>query len=478
MEEDVRQRIMYLRDVMNMSFYQIEELTGIARKRASKVYRGYSQEDRKERSCVLDKYRPLITNWFHEYPSLKALQVYMWLKERGVEVSYPRVVQYTRDFRRKKQRVYHQLNFMPGEEGQVDWCFINQPGIGKLCCFVLILSYSRYLFAHILPRHSFEFFIEGHIMAFSAMNGIAHSLRYDNLKSVVSKRMPDIQYNPRFLEFCRHYGIEIRLCNPGASNEKGRVERVIRTMKGAFFNIAANYTSLKAINHGLHQWVENKNNTIHRATGQRPVDLLKKERLRPLPEIPWKNVSIHTPVKTTKTGMMIFDTNYYSVPDYLVGKSLSIHSTVDMVKIYDGNKEVASHPRSFQRHKHFLNPLHRSYCKLSVKAKIQRIYEVIKNMHPSLSDFLFRNQACGEDPQKTAYEIFKLLRSHSRGMIISIASECLNRRSPRLKTFLSYLHLEPSEDIETVQPQNGQLLNISYQPRGLEEYDDDETGKP
>jgi len=169
-------------------------------------------------------------------------------------------------------------------------------------------------------------------------------------------------------------------------------------MKEMFFNKMHTCTSLQALNRGLHEWIDQKNRAVHRATKQRPGDLLKEERLRALPEIPWNNVVIHTPVKTTKTGMMIFDTNSYSVPDYLVEKSLSIHSTTDMVRIYDADKQVASHPRSFQRYKQFLNPLHRSYCRLSQKAKLQRIHEVIKNMHPAMSDFLLRNQTCGEDP--------------------------------------------------------------------------------
>jgi hypothetical protein len=139
--------------------------------------------------------------------------------------------------------------------------------------------------------------------------------------------------------------------------------------------------------------------------------------------------------------------------------------------IYDGSNQVASHPRSFDRRRLIINPLHRSYAKLSLKAKIERIHAVIKALHPSLSDFLDKNRAYGEDPQKTAYEIFKLMKSHSRGMLISVASECLNKKSPRLRTFLSYLHME-FDEAETVQPQKGELLNISYQPRGLEAYDE------
>jgi hypothetical protein len=470
MEETIRQTILYLRDVLGLSFYQIQDRTGISRKRASRLYRGSCQNKKAKRGFILDEYRPLIAEWYKEHPSLKAQQVHGWLATRGVKISYPAVVKYTRGFRKKVPKAYHHLTFLSGEEAQVDWCFIHHHQLGKLYCFVFILSYSRYLFAHVFARSSFEFFIEGHLMAFSALGGIPYGIRYDNLATVVLKRRPEVQYNPRFLEFSRYYNLEIRLCNPGAGNEKGRVERAIRTLRETFFNTMDKHSSLKALNHALHEWVDNKNHTLHRATERKPAEVLQEEKLRPLPEKPWTNVSIHPPVKTTKTAMMVFDTNSYSVPDYLVGKSLSIDSTPDKVMIYDGAKQVASHPRSFDRHSSIINPLHRSFGKLSVKAKMQRIYEAIKNLHPAISDFLDKNQACGEDPQKTAYEIFKLMKSHSRGMLISVASECLNKKSPRLRTFLSYLHMEFTET-ETVHLQKGELLNISYQPRGLEVYD-------
>jgi transposase len=471
MEETKKQMILYLRDILGLSFYQIEERTGIPRKRASRIYRGFGQDKREKRKFVLDEYRSLIGEWFREYPTLKAEQAYNWLRTRGVRISYPAVVKYTREFRKKVPRAYHPLTFLPGEEAQADWCFIHHPELGKLYGFVFILSYSRYLFAHVFARSSFEFFIEGHLMAFCALGGVPYGIRYDNLATVVLKRRPEVQYNPRFLEFSRHYNLEIRLCNPGAGNEKGRVERAIRGLRETFFNTLEKYSSLKTLNQALHEWVDHKNHTVHRTTEQKPAEMLQEEKLRPLPEKPWDNVSIHPPVKTTKTALMIFDTNSYSVPDYLVGKSLSIHSTPDMIKICDGDKQIASHPRSFQRHAQIINPLHRSYGKLSVKAKIERIHEVIRALHPVISDFLDKNHVCGENPQKTAYEIFKLMKSHSRGMLISVASECLSKKSPRLRTFLSYLQREFSE-AESVHPQKGELLNISYQPRGLEVYDE------
>lgn len=469
--EEMREKILYLKNVMKFSFRQIGDQIGISHKRVSKIYKNAYPVKKVKKISRLDRYYSLIADWFNDYPKLKALQVYEWLRERDVEISYTRVVQYTKQFREKKEKIYHDLTFLPGEEAQVDWFFTSIPGLGKVCGFAVILSYSRYLFAHFFPRSSFEFFIEGHLKAFDFFEGYPQSLRYDNLRSVVLKRKPEIQYNPRFLEFCRHYKIGIRLCNPASGNEKGRIERSIRSIKETFVN-TAEHSSFTSANHALYQWVEKKNNAIHRTTKQTPLDMKKEENLRNLPEIAYKNISIHPPVKTTKTGMIIFDTNSYSAPDYLTGKSLSIHSCVSCIKIYDKTKEVASHPRIYEKHKKIINPLHRTYSRMSQSAKSQRIYEVIKNLDPEVTRFLIQNQSCGEDPQKTAYEIFKLLKSNSRIMLIGIVSECLKRKSARLKTLLSYLHMESGETIDKVQPKNPELLNIDYNKRSLEEYNE------
>lgn len=471
--EELRQKVIYLRDVMKLTFPQIGEKTGTSRKKASKIYHGdYRKRGRPERS-LLDKYFSLIANWFKEYPGINAKQIYVWLKERQVDIGYDRVAQYTKQFRKRKVKIYHPLEFLPGEEGQVDWFFVNHPRIGKLSCFVMVLSYSRYLFAFAFLRSSFEFFIEGHLKAFSTFKGTPHCLRYDNLKSVVLKLKPEPVYNPRFMEFSRHYKFEIHLCNPYAGNEKGRVERANRTIKETFFNIAENYSSIEALNRGLQEWIKNKNETVHRTTDKKPADLLPEEKLRPLPAIPWENITIHPPVKTTKTGMIIFDNNRYSVPDYLTGKALAVYSSPATINIYDGDKRIASHKRVFERNKEMINPLHRTYVRLSAHAKTQRVYEVIKNMDPVVSDFLTNNEAAGEDPQKTAYTIFKLMKSHSRGMLLSVLRECLSRKSARLKTLLSYLHQEPQMAGESVYPQNKELLEIDYQKRSLEEYENE-----
>lgn len=469
---DRSQKIRYLKEVQGLSFRQMETEAGIPRKSASKIYSGTLKRV-EERGFLLDPYRDLIRSWFTETPSLRAIQAWRRLKERGIAVAQRTVSKYTKTFRQKKKgKVYWPLSFLPAEEGQVDWFFVDHPRLEKLAGFTLILSYSRYAFAHLFHRFSFEFFIEGHLMAFEEMGGTPHALRYDNLKSVVLKREP-LTYNSGFLEFARHYGFEIRLCNPAAGNEKGRVERLIRSIRETFLNVAGPHQTLSALNLALHQWMREKNTTIHRATDAMPEEKRKEEKLKPLPDRKWNNVLVYPPKLPTKTGFLIFDTNLYSVPEHVARQPLHLHVFVDRIEINDekGNR-VATHPRSFERKKEIFNPLHRSGNRLSERAKRERIYTVIKNMDPVVESFLEQNRLSGEDPYQTAYLFFTLLKAHSRGMLLSLVREGLLRRACRMKFILSRLHVSESVT-EEVSPQNASLLAIDYHPRPLEDYDND-----
>lgn len=470
---DHKEKIRYLKDVMGLSFRQIAQQTGISRRRVLALYSGDGQ-DRRLRGRRLETYRNLIASWFADVPDLRAVQVWKRLCERGIRISRRSCEEYTEVFRKKKKdKVYFPLTFLPGEEGQVDWFFENHPHLGKLAGFTLVLSYSRFAFAHFFPRSSFEFFIEGHLQAFEALGGSPQALRYDNLKSVVLKREP-LTYNPGFLEFARSIGFEIRLCNVRAGNEKGRVERLIRSIRETFLNTASHHQSLPALNEALHRWIQEKNETVHRATDCVPLEKKKEERLKTLPDRRWNNVLIHPPKFPTKTGLMILDTNLYSVPEHVAHEPLSLHVFVDRVEIYDAKgRRVAAHPRSFERKQEILNPLHRSGHRLSDRAKRERIFALIVGMDPIAKTFLEANERAGEDPYQTAYVLFKLLRDFSRGMILSLVREAIAVKSCRVKFLVSRLQA-PEAEAQRVSPQNSFLLALDYQRRPLEDYDDHE----
>ena len=94
--------------------------------------------------------------------------------------------------------------------------------------FVAVLSYSRRVFLRFYLNAQMDSFLRGHVEAFNAFSGLARTLLYDNLKSVVLERVGDaIRFNPEFLAFAAHYRFEPRPVALARGNQKGRVERHI-----------------------------------------------------------------------------------------------------------------------------------------------------------------------------------------------------------------------------------------------------------
>ena len=193
------QQIQQLYEVERLSLRQIAKKLPVSRKIVSRIIQEQSLK-KPSRQILCQPYDRLIREWYQQYPFLKATQVYERLRSYGFPGGYGTVKRYTRPLRQRRPQGFHELEFLPGEEAQIDWMEWRFP-FGVLYGFVYLLAYSRYLFVHFYPRHSLEFFLDGHLRAFQEIGGVAHRHRYDNLKSVVLKRSPEITFNPQFLDY-------------------------------------------------------------------------------------------------------------------------------------------------------------------------------------------------------------------------------------------------------------------------------------
>jgi hypothetical protein len=144
----------------------------------------------------------------------------------------------------------------------------------------------------------------------------------------------------------------------------------------------------------------------------------------------------------------------------------------DRIEITVGSKIVARHKRSFDRYKTFQNPLHvEGLLNKTPLFKYQRILQLIESMDTAFYKFL---RAQGEDEEERlecAYQIFKLLKTHNRSVLASAAGELLSMGTYKIKALLSLLNLPTQKDPDRVFPSDQKLLDIQYQPRSLEEYD-------
>jgi len=469
-EEPLIQRVLHLRQVEKLSQEQIAQALGIGRKRVRRMLKGRDEPKAIVRKSILDQYMNLIVEWYKQYPRLKAIQVYERLKSYGYQGSYTSVIRLSLKYRKTKGEVYHALTFLPGQEAQVDWFSFKHERLGAVAGFVYVLSYSRYAWGIFYPKATFEFLLAGHLECFKHIGGLAHCQRYDNMRSVVLKHTSqEIIYNPQFLDFARFYGFSIHACNVNSGNEKGRVERLIRDIR--VFLYGETFNDLAELNHKFHIWLEKRNNTLHRSTGKMPKELLDQERLIQLPQNIYLARRIIAAV-ASKTALVEFETNKYSVPTSCAGKRVEILAYPERIEICLSGGKVAHHRRCFGKKQMIQNPLHaEKLLEWTPQFKSQRILELISHMDEAFNYFLI-HQEDDIDRAKVAHQLFTLLKSHSKVMLISAVKELNGMKCFKLKALLSLLNLPQPKTGDALWPQNKSLLNLNYEERNLTDYDE------
>jgi hypothetical protein len=195
-------------------------------------------------------------------------------------------------------------------------------------------------------------FLQGHVEAFVFMGGVPRVVLTDNLKSAVLERRGDaIRFHPRLLELAAHYRFEPRPVAIARGNEKGRVERAIQYARHAFF-AAREWTDLADLNRQALEWCLGEA-ADRRCPGDPSMTVRQAfERERPLLLVPPDNPfpgeeRVEVPVR--KSPYATFDLNHYSVPHTRTRRTLVVVASEDVVRILDGNDEVARHPRSYDR---------------------------------------------------------------------------------------------------------------------------------
>ena len=307
------------------------------------------------RTTILDPYLPFIRDTLIQYPRLRATRLFEMVRARGYPgsvVQLRRVVHTLRPA--ATPTVYRRLTTLIGEEAQIDWGAFGSIRIGHgvrpLSGFVMVLSYSRAVWALFTLDQTLESFLRGHVEAFDAFQGAARTLVYDNLRSAVLERQGTaIRFHPRLLELAGHYHFAPRPCTPGRGNEKGKIERQIQYLRHAFF-AARTFADVDDLNAQFRRW---RDEIAHQRPhpdlrDQTVAQVLAQEhpRLLPLPAHPFETDVMRT-VASGKTPYVRFDRNSYSIPHTHVRRPLTLLASATMVRLIAGTDEIARHGRTY-----------------------------------------------------------------------------------------------------------------------------------
>ena len=307
------------------------------------------------RAEMLDPYRDFVLQTLERHPRLRATRLHEMVRDRGYNGSVWPVRRFVARMRPSKHEAFLRLSVLPGEQAQVDWASFGSVVVGRakrgLSCFLMVLSWSRALFARFYLDQTTESFLRGHLAAFDAFGGVPRTILYDNLKSAVLEREGElVRFHPRILDLAGHYHFAPKPCAIARGNEKGRVERRVRDLREAFF-AARSFRSVEDLNAQLDAWIERvqRARLVPADPDKRIVrDALVEERARllPLPEHP-ASTDLVRAVSAGKTPYVRFDRNDYSIPHTHVRRTLSVVASDSVVRVLDGPEEIARHPRSY-----------------------------------------------------------------------------------------------------------------------------------
>jgi len=306
----------------------------------------------KLKKSKLDDFKEYIIKRLEEY-NLTSNKIYNEIQAKGYFGKYGIVAIFVREIKKTtKTKAVLRFETLPGQQAQVDWGFFGkiydneQQKTINLCCFFMILGFSRTLYIEFFDSADTLNFLIGHKNAFNYFNGYTKEILYDNLKSVVIKRKlkaSESEFNQKFMDFAGYYGFKPILARPYKPNTKGKVEKSVDFVRNSFF-AGEKFASLRDINDKAIKWLNIINNRTHMTTKQIPFDRLKFESLISLPSKEYDTNFIYFR-KVSIDCFLSFNGNFYSVPFEFAGKEVSIkfYQINNKIDIYYQNKIIGCH---------------------------------------------------------------------------------------------------------------------------------------
>src|SRR3979409_328603 len=300
---------------------------------------------------------------------LTLIRIFEALRRRGYEGGYDAVRRYARRWSKERGHsmaaAFVPLTFAPGEAYQFDWSheIVLLNGVTVIVKAAHVrLCHSRMLFVRASPRETQEMVFDAHDRAFALFKGACQRGIYDNMKTAVETIFVGKQrlYNRRFLQMCSHHLVEPVACTPASGWEKGQVENQVGLIRERFFTPRLRFKNLDELNAWLlDQCIAYAKAHRHpELTGQTIWGVFEAERPKLVPYAGRFDGFPAVEASVSKTCLVRFDNNKYSVAASAAGRPVEVHAYADRIVIRQDGRIVAEHPRSFGRGETTYDPWH------------------------------------------------------------------------------------------------------------------------
>ena len=300
---------------------------------------------------------------------LGLIRIFEDLRVAGYEGGYDAVRRYATARQRKRgtgsSDAFVPLTFAPGEAFQFDWSheIVLLRGVTTQIKVAQVrLCHSRMLFVRAYPRETQEMVFDAHDKAFSFLRGTCQRGIYDNMRTAVDAVFVGRErvFNRRFLQMCSHYLVEPTACTPASGWAKGQVENQVNVVRERFFKPRLRFATFTEMNAWLlERCVTYAKGHPHPERRDCPVwEMFEAERTSLIRYAsPFDGFHART-ASVSKTCLVQFDKNRYSVMAQAVGRPVEVHAYAERIVVRQDGRIIANHDRCFGREQTVYDPWH------------------------------------------------------------------------------------------------------------------------
>jgi hypothetical protein len=332
-----------------------------------------TERDWRTKPDPFEGYWSEVESKLQEAPELEAKALFEWLTERhpgvfqeGQVRTLQRRVQRWRVLQGPEKEIYFQQDHKPGVRLSTDFTCMNELGITirgerfdhRLCHSVL--SYSNWEWGVICHSESLLALRRGVQATLQQLGHVPAEHWTDHSTAATHEVEADEngrrQFNLRYLDFMRHFGITPRTTQVKEPHENGDVE----SANGAFKRRAHQHLLLRGHRDfgQLHAYRIFLEGIFHKVNRLRNKRLLEELSAMPLLEVAMLPEYSEEKTHVSKWSLIQVDRKSYSVPSRLIGQTVRIRRYEEHLEVYVSGMLQLSMPRLTGDKTHAINYRH------------------------------------------------------------------------------------------------------------------------
>lgn len=283
--------------------------------------------------------------------------------------SYSQYCKIYRDWQKRQNPVMRQTH-KAGDKLFIDYAgdtvAITDSATGEVKqaqIFVAAMGASNYVYAEATWTQQLPDWISSHVRMFNFYGGVPKLLIPDNLKSSTTKACiyePDM--NRTYADLVEHYNTAVLPARPVKPKDKAKVETSVLIVERWILARLRNHKffSLFELNNEIKKLLKDLNNRPLQKLGvsrRHQYETLDLPVLGLLPQQPYEFAEF----KIARVNMdyhIEISKHYYSVPYQLLRQEVEVRITRNLIEVFNKNKKIAVHKRSFKIGSHTTNPAH------------------------------------------------------------------------------------------------------------------------